>query len=239
MPKKANPSAATQNAECPKCGGYGIIIGDDGSTERCDCGILGTQTFRLRYEQAQIPQRFARKTLKAFQVPRGDKHRREILNAASSYAQAFTRGEDRGLLLRGSTGAGKTHVAVGILIEVMRRGFSGLYWNVSDLLRSIRGSFSQSAEFSESELLEQVEGVDLLVLDDLGAEHIDPKVLDRLYLIINRRYEIGRATIITTNLDEFELKERFGARIYSRLQEMCETAFPEFPGEDYRFKMMQ
>ena len=237
MPKKKSPSAP--NTECPKCGGYGILIKDDGSTERCDCGVLTTLTFRRRYIHAQIPERFARKTLKAFHVARGDKMRREILNAANSYAQGFTKDEDRGLLLRGGTGTGKTHVAVGILIEVVRRGFPGLYWNVTDLLREIRDSFNQSSDFTEREILDRVNSVDLLILDDLGAESMTEKVRDRLYLIVNRRYEIAKATLITTNLDDVELRERFGPRIFSRLYEMCDTTFPPFPDEDYRFKMMQ
>jgi DNA replication protein DnaC len=101
----------------------------------------------------------------------------------------------------------------------------------------IRATYDANASLSESELLEELEGPELLVLDDLGAEKTADWVNDRLYLIVNRRYEECRPIIVTTNLGLDELTEKLGNRIVSRL---CETAdlWDKFPKEDYRRKHM-
>mgnify|MGYP005857013471 CR=1 FL=1 len=221
---------------CPRCGGSGILIAEDMSTTRCDCGVWEREGFRMRHARARLPRRYERKTLKGFRAERGDTRRGKILEHARAYAKAFNPGQEMGLLLRGDKGSGKTHIAVGILIEVLRNGATGLYWNVTDLLAHLRQSYARDAEESESAILADADAVDLLVLDDLGAESATDWVRDRLYLIINRRYEAARATIITTNCDDLELAEKVGARIVSRIHEMCDP-FDPFPGEDYRLAM--
>jgi DNA replication protein DnaC len=107
-----------------------------------------------------------------------------------------------------------------------------------DLLSDIRATFDEKAPLSENDLLEDVNRPDLLVLDDLGAERTSSWVNDRLYLIINRRYDSGRPILVTTNLDLGELSDKIGDRIVSRLCEMCHK-FPEFPDEDYRKEHMK
>ena len=116
---------------------------------------------------------------------------------------------------------------------------TGHYSNFNDLLSRIRDSYRPGAPGeSEGELLSRIDEVDLLVLDDVGAEATTEWVQDRLYLIINRRYESAKATIITTNCDEGELSAKVGPRTASRLYEMCNQAFPQFPDQDYRILMM-
>jgi DNA replication protein DnaC len=173
-----------------------------------------------------------------FQAAKGERELGEILKAARAYANSFNSSEPLGLLLRGIPGSGKTHIAVGIMHIVLQRGYTARYDNFSDLLSRIRESFSPDSDWSEAELLENVNKADLLVLDDLGAESTSDWVRDRLYLIINRRYESGRAVIITTNCDEHELSARVGERTASRLCEMCQVPFPPFPKVDWRRKMM-
>src|SRR4029079_11803734 len=74
--------------------------------------------------------------------------------------------------------------------------------------------------------------VDLLHVDDVGAEQTSPWVLEQLYTIVNTRYEDGRAVMLTTNLAEDALREQIGDRTVSRLGEMC-TVLP-LHGEDQR-----
>lgn len=222
---------------CPKCGGYGLIVGEDGGVRRCDCGLWEDKQLGFALERARIPNRFLGKTMESFKVPKGDGERREIKKIAGSYAQAFTPDEQHGLLLRGGTGTGKTHVATAILHEILRNGFSGLYCNVTDLMARLRASYDRHSSDNEEAILEELVETDLLVLDDLGAEIPTAWVRDRLYLVINRRYEAARATIVTTNCDDGELRERIGdkmgERVVSRLHEMCEIVV--FPEGDYRF----
>jgi DNA replication protein DnaC len=83
------------------------------------------------------------------------------------------------------------------------------------------------------DLLDRLTAVDLLHLDDLGAEHRTDWVLEQLYSIVNARYEAERAIVATTNLMPDELSERLGSRTVSRLVEICGDLIPLF-GEDRR-----
>ena len=90
-----------------------------------------------------------------------------------------------------------------------------------------------------SELLDELVAPDLLVLDDLGAEATKGWINDKIYLIINRRYELDRPIVVTTNLDLAELERKLGERTASRLWEMCDAeALFEFPDVDYRREHM-
>jgi DNA replication protein DnaC len=192
---------------------------------------------RKRMERARIPPRFMNKTLESFKAR--DKIRKELLRSAQMYAKSFNlerRNEcDKGLLMIGSVGCGKTHLAVAILEKIIEKGYSGLYYNSPSLLRDIRATFDQGNEMREEDLLEEVTTTDMLVFDDVGAENSTQFVLDRFYLIINERYEAGKPIIVTTNLNKEEMENRLGSRIVSRLAEMC-NPFGPFPEEDWRRK---
>ena len=103
---------------------------------------------------------------------------------------------------------------------------------VTDLLADIRTTFEERSDRSYVDLLDRLAEVDLLHLDDLGAEKTSPWVLEQLYSIINARYEDERSTVITTNLFPDALAEQIGERTVSRLEEMC-TLVPLY-GEDAR-----
>ncbi len=227
-----NGAAKSEPAVCGKCGGYGYVVGDDGRAHRCDCGLIAQENESRRAMASGIPPKFWSKDFSNFAAR--DASRKAIVKAARSYASSFTQDEEEGLMLRGMPGSGKTHIAVSILKEVIRRGFQGYYANFNDLLSRLRDTYNQSSHQTEEQLLSLLENADLVVLDDVGAESISEWVRDRLYLIINRRYESARATIITTNCDEAELEARIGPRTASRLYEMCSSNFPPFPNQDYR-----
>jgi DNA replication protein DnaC len=189
---------------------------------------------RLRLQRAQIPRRFLNKSLKNFRATDVDEA------PAGKWGRGVRQGVQpegrracRGLIMEGPVGCGKSHLAVAILREVIEKGYSGLYYNSPDLLAEIRATYSNDEGPSEDTILEEVAGVDLLVLDDLGAEKVSGFVLDRFYLIINKRYENCKPIIVTTNLDQETLINRLGERIVSRLLEMCQE-FKHFPEVDYR-----
>jgi DNA replication protein DnaC len=186
--------------------------------------------------------RWPRRASASFQITRSPE-RRHIRECAENFVKSFTphtldpdQISKNGLLLIGPVGSGKTHIAVAILREVIERGFTGRYWNIVDLLDELRASYDPSSPASAWEILEEIEGADLLVLDDLGAEAPTGWVHDRLYQIINRRYEDNRPTIVTTNLELRDLAEQIGARITSRLCEMCMHV--NFPDVDWRRERM-
>ena len=139
----------------------------------------------------------------------------------------------RGIYVHGAVGSGKTHVAWALAQEwVDKGGRPPLFWNVSELIRSIKRDFGKHAydRDREEEYIMQHRG--MLFLDDLGAEMATDFVQDTLYLIINRRYEEKLPTIITSNLDLGELSDRVGDRIASRIAGMCDVV--ELEGGDRR-----
>jgi DNA replication protein DnaC len=124
-------------------------------------------------------------------------------------------------VLTGSTGSGKTHLAVALMAEYLTDDPAApMFITVPELLLKIRSCFSEKATTTEEEIVEQYSSCEFLVLDDLGAEKESEFVITTLYLIINRRNNYGRKTIITTNLSLQEIETKLGARIASRLSEM-------------------
>lgn len=146
---------------------------------------------------------------------------------------------DQGLLLMGTVGVGKTHLAVSILKGLTERGFSCLFYEFGSLLKEIQDSYNTNTKTSELAVLSPVFNADILVLDELGASKPTDWVRDTMAHIINTRYNDQKLTIFTTNyLDQRRtdreelLEDRIGIRLRSRLFEMCRTV--EITGPDHR-----
>ncbi len=216
---------------CPKCGGSGYMVTEAGASP---CPCRRTTGLDAACRVARIPPKFMPKTLAGFQA-RTPRHR-DIVSGARSFLKTF-RGSDsdhpgKGLLLVGKEGTGKTHIAVAILKEVIGKGYRGLYWNVPELFLELRRLMSNSEDLTEADIFDEAAAADLVVLDDLGAEKTSEYVMDRLYVLINGRYQDDTPTIITTNRTPEELRQQLGPRIASRICEMCVTL--EFPDGDFR-----
>lgn len=193
---------------------------------------------QMRMRNSQIPPKFADKTLKGFET-RGSETRKQLVLMARDFVESYGKpiSKDRpGAILHGAAGSGKTHILSAMLGELMDRGHRVLFYGVPDLFKEIRATFDGDARMDEDELLNEVARVEILALDDLGAEKSSEWVLDRLYWIINERYNNSLPTLITTNHDwPDDLEKAVGKRITSRLAEMCRVIGP-FPSEDWRMK---
>jgi DNA replication protein DnaC len=115
----------------------------------------------------------------------------------------------------------------------LEAGRSVAIYSLPRLLNEIRDT--HRAERSHIDLLDRLTAVDLLHIDDVGAERKNEWVLEELYSIVNSRYEEQRSIVITTNIDDHDaLCEQIGARTVSRLTEMCQEML--LSGEDRRFE---
>jgi len=194
---------------------------------------------QMRLERVRIPRHFLAKTFDNFDVRRS-KERQNIVQMARAYVDSFGRSGQAGkapwAILYGATGSGKTHILAAILRELIVQGHRALFYNVPNLFKDIRATYDGNEERDEEDLLNEIVEVEILALDDLGAEKTSDWTLDRLYLAVNQRYEAARATLVTTNHDwPDDLAKAVGPRIVSRLAEMCRVIGP-FPNEDWRMK---
>ena len=154
--------------------------------------------------------------------------------------------ENRGYYFHGGSGVGKTHFAVALMrheilnLEPEQKNYHKwdipsekmpLFVPVIELLLDIRNSYNNTS-ISEKTIIDKYTHVDLLVLDDLGAEKTTEWVLQALYTIIDRRSREEMRTIITSNLSLTELKNKLDNRIASRIAGLCDVQ--EIEGKDRR-----
>lgn len=223
---------------CADCNYTGMRLTDKGAAT-CACR---ERPLAQRLEAIQIPARFAQCSFKNYFPKHPTQY--AALAAATQIVDEYP-AVDRGLLLMGGVGIGKTHLAAATLRELVTKKRVGcLFYELGALLKKIQESYSPIAETSELRILSQVYEAETLVLDELGATVPTNWVRDTLYQIINRRYNDRKLTIITTNyLDDAAtprvplLEERIGIPLRSRLYEMCRTLY--VTGQDYRRQVDQ
>jgi DNA replication protein DnaC len=229
-------AAAPAHEACPRCYGTGMEVVAGKGARRCECRKKGGSEKLL--ESARIPARYRDCSFANFHPAPSNATQLRAFNLAFRLAGAYP-AVDRGLLLAGDCGVGKTHLAVSILRGLAEKGVGGLFYEFGALLKEIQSSFSVGAQASELRIIAPIYEAEVLVLDELGAVKPTDWVRDTMMQIIGTRYNNKRLTIFTTNYrdvrftpSEETLEERIGVRLRSRLYEMCQTVVIE--GEDYR-----
>ncbi|MEP6789491.1 MAG: ATP-binding protein, partial [Acidobacteriota bacterium] len=184
--------------ECPKCYGTGMEIIAGKGARICSCRKLRSQ--HGQFESVRLPKRYDGFHFHNY------KPQTPSQEAAFRFATGLTMeypAVERGLLLMGSVGVGKTHLAVSILKGLTERGFTCLFYEFGSLLKEIQDSYNVTTQSSELGVLAPVLNVDVLVLDELGASKPTDWVRDTMAHVINTRYNDKKLTIFTTNyLDE-------------------------------------
>jgi DNA replication protein DnaC len=211
------------------------VITIRGPLQRLDEGlrtrIESVQGFSRVYQLGQYNTRLARRigdlpaemrqrmTFASFDIGGGrnvTRKDRESLEKAKAAAESFAVEPEGWLLFTGARGSGKTHLAVAIAGESLRRDRPVFFAFVPTLLDHLRATFSPDSPIGYDELFEQIKTMPLLVLDDLGAESSTPWAEDKLYQIVVHRHEARLPTVITSafSLDELEeAKPRIGPRL--------------------------
>src|SRR6202166_3844487 len=257
--------------DCALCKGTGwkLVPRKDGAAGQmavaCECGM--EERAEKVMERARVPKRYEHCDFESYATDLADgktwttQHEQQ-LKQAKLLAQGFVRdypATEKGLLLMGPSGAGKTHLAVAALKELIRRGHNGMFCDYRELLKEIQASYNPASESTEMGVLEPIRSAEILVLDDLGATKPSDWVRDIVGIVLNARYNEKRTTIITTNYvdnpisegeatrlpsgklvmpaREDSLEQRIGSRMLSRLFEMCRTV--EVMALDYRRESTQ
>ncbi len=136
------------------------------------------------------------------------------LSALRSFAEGFSAKTADSWLLFGDTGLGKTHLSTAVGVTVIRRGYDVMYKTVQAVIDDFEEVQFKGAS---QQMVRRYYDCDLLIIDDLGAELTNQFTTSCIYNIMNVRMNKRKPTVISTNLTQSELRERYADRITSRL----------------------
>lgn len=210
--------------ECPHgvCDGSGLVADEETRTiSPCRCRPQVLARGRARSLSSVIPARYRDVS---FDRPPVTDMPAPVVRAVRAFAGAIDSELDagRGLWFMGDVGTGKTTLAMLISRTALAAGRSVAIYSLPRLVSLIRRTYDSDSAWSDTELIDRLVAVDLLHLDDVGAEKTSEWVLEQVYSIVNGRYEAERSIVLTTNIDErAALAGQIGERTVSRLMEMC------------------
>jgi DNA replication protein DnaC len=225
---------------CPRCKGLGFLrrdlpVGDPdfGRLVPCTCRLEEIETIRTNeLRRLSNLESVARYTFDRF-VPQGhglNPEKRRNLQYAFDLAKEFAAEPKGWLILIGGYGCGKTHLAAAIANHRVAYNHPALFVNVPDLLDHLRATFSPTSDVSYDQRFETVRTAPLLILDDLGTENATPWASEKLYQILNYRYNSQLPTVITSNHRLEEIDVRLRSRMND--QDLCQIYMVLAP--DYR-----
>lgn len=204
---------------CPRCKGAGwlrmdVMPGhqDFGRIVECRCGIVAARRANVYQAASRIPEEYADLDLTTYP---DQKISAELFDWWHELPTPW-------LILAGDIGVGKTGLAIGLVKKALSEGRPALFRPFVELLSDIRATYrsTDGTTPDEAALVGACKATDLLALDDIGAARVTGWAQERLFEILNHRYNERRRTIVTTNLGPDDLIEYLGDRIYSRINGM-------------------
>jgi DNA replication protein DnaC len=237
VPAGRQDPAARSDASCPlgQCDGSGWLpLEDDPNTSRpCGCRERRVNKALTGRMGTGIPKRFRGVSFDRKPICDLDpgilRHVRSFVGDLDGQIEA-----GRGLWFTGDLGTGKTSLAMLVSKAALDAGHSVAIYSVPRLLAEIKDTYDRDSGDSYMQLFRRLCAVDLLHLDDLGAERPTEWVLEQLYSIVNERWQEQRSIVVTSNLMDLDaVREQVGARTVSRLLEICDEQIPIY-GTDLR-----
>jgi DNA replication protein DnaC len=224
-PTADDAAGAPEEAVCPICGGAGFVrrdvpLGhpDFGKAFPCRCAVHEREGERLvrlqRYSNLGPLTRLTFANLSSqgrSSNPRDQDRFRRCVEDARSFAEAPA----GWLVLSGPSGCGKTHLAAAIANRCLELGIAALFVIVPDLLDRLRAAYHPDSDVGYDQTFDQVRNAPVLILDDLGAHSSTAWAQEKLFQIINHRFNALLPTVITTNIPLTKLDDR----LYTRLSD--------------------
>jgi DNA replication protein DnaC len=229
------PIPESRDAACPLglCDGSGWVLDEADVAHPCECRERRIGAQLSRRLGTGVPKRFRGVSFERKPICDIDPH---VLRPVREFVHRIEDNLDagRGLWFYGDVGTGKTSLAMLVSRAAQEAGRSVAIYPVTRLLAEIKETYGRESGSSYMQLFRRLCAVDLLHLDDLGAENRTDWVLEQLYSIVNERWQDERSIVVTTNmLDLDKLREEIGGRTVSRLAEICGEPWP-IMGEDLR-----
>jgi DNA replication protein DnaC len=220
----ATSSATADDApekHCPICGGAGFVRRERpvdhprfGKAEPCDCVL--DEAVDVRRSRLERISNLGSLTRFRFQslIPGGRDGDSTWFRSAYDAAQAYARDPRGWIVFSGPSGSGKTHLAAAIANERIDVGEPALFMVVPDLLDHLRASYDASdEEMGYEQIFEQIKNAPLLLLDDIDAVSGTPWAREKLFQLVNQRYNTELATVFTSTLRPQQLDERLATRL--------------------------
>ncbi len=209
--------------DCPRCHGLGYLREDlpvsdprFGKAQICPCQLPHLEMRRATQLRADSNlESLAGKTFENF-LTEGvspDPDIRVTVRAAYERCRSFAEKPENWLLLVGTYGCGKTHLAAAIANHALIHGHPALFLNTPDLLDFLRETFAPKSDTTYSQRFDEIREAPLLVLDDLGTESPTAWAVEKLYQLLNYRYNAKLPTVITTNRRIEDVEPRVASRL--------------------------
>ncbi|UXR83507.1 ATP-binding protein [Staphylococcus sp. IVB6214] len=229
------------NLKCERCGNiYDYYKFSNGQVFKhgCDCKMIeaGKEAEKKRKQQAinnifnqsNVNASLKDATVNNYQPQ--NEAQDKAKKTAVEYVKSFSVKQPKSLILQGSYGTGKSHLAYAIAKAIKNQGYSVAFMHIPMLMDRIKATYNKNAGETTDELVNLLSNIDLLVLDDMGVENTE-HTLNKLFSIVDNR--VGKNNIFTTNFSNKELNQNVSwQRINSRMKHNARTV--KVIGDDYR-----
>lgn len=224
--------------DCPDCKDTGYLqkevlsSEEAGPKEKCHC--FRRQEIALLYEQSHLQESLARENFStlSYEYYEGEDLRRfkTTVDLCQNFVQNFKQ-DYHNLFFYGTVGTGKSFLSGCIANELLKNGYSVIYFSSAGLFDTLaRFTFDSKEKEALSQFYEDLYNCDLVIIDDLGTEVTNSFVTSQLFACLNERHLRKKATVISTNLSLEELRDRYSDRIFSRITShyaICKLTGPD------------